>query len=582
QLGERRSRKRRAVLLSSLFGVIAAAVVVPLAVFGHLGSGGRSAVSATGDSLAVVDARSGRLVADTGVGATPTAVAFGKDAYWVVNAEGDTVSRIDPGTNAVVDTIPVGNGPSGIAIGANAVWVVNSLDGTVSRIDPGTNTVVQKIGVGNEPLGIVYAAGSVWVANTGDGTITRIEPESDRSTTLQVAATQLAFGAGTLWASDRAAGQVVRIDPTTGKQVASIHVGNGPAGIAFGDGAAWVANTLDGNVSRIDPETNSITATVPTGNGPDTVALDAHGVWVSNEFDGSVVRIDPSRNRVAQRVTVGSRPLGLATSGDAVLVAVRHLGADHRGGTLVLRSQRLTQGSAIDSIDTALSAYTYTFPFLRMTGDGLTALNQVSGLAGAQLVPDLATSLPTPTDGGTTYTFRLRFGIRYSNGKAVQATDFRPTFERNYALGTFNMDYDEIVGGAQCRKHPKRCDLSRGIVADDAHTVSFHLVQPDPNFLYKLALPFAYVLPSGTPHRPARTHGLPATGPYMIVTYTPGRMLRLVRNPFFHEWSRAAQPAGYPDRIDLRIAGTANDAIRDVVDGRADALWLARPLKASE
>src|SRR5581483_4614292 len=83
QLGERRSRKRRAVLLSSLFGVIAAAVVVPLAVFGHLGSGGRSAVSATGDSLAVVDARSGRLVADTGVGATPTAVAFGKDAYWV-------------------------------------------------------------------------------------------------------------------------------------------------------------------------------------------------------------------------------------------------------------------------------------------------------------------------------------------------------------------------------------------------------------------------------------------------------------------------------------------------------------------
>ncbi len=135
------------------------------------------------------------------------------------------------------------------------------------------------------------------------------------------------------------------------------------------------------------------------------------------------------------------------------------------------------------------------------------------------------------------------------------------------------MLYDEIVGDAQCRKHPKRCDLSRGIVADNAaHTVTFHLVQPDPNFLYKLALPFAYVLPAGTPHRPARTHGLPATGPYMIATYTPGRLLRLVRNPFFHEWSRAAQPAGYPDRIDLRIAGTANDAIRDVVDGRADVL----------
>ena len=71
-----------------------------------------------------------------------------------------------------------------------------------------------------------------------------------------------------------------------------------------------------------------------------------------------------------------------------------------------------------------------------MTGDGLTAFNQVSGLAGTQPVPDLATSLPTPTDGGRTYTFQLRPGIRYSNGRPVQATDFRSTFERYYALGS--------------------------------------------------------------------------------------------------------------------------------------------------
>ena len=577
QVVERRSRKRRAVLLSALTGVIAAAVVVPLVVFGHGGSGGRAAVSAAGDSLGVVDARSGRLVADTGVGATPTAVAAGEGAYWVTNADGHSVSRIDPGTNAVVETIPVGNGPSGIAIGAGAVWVVNSLDGTVSRIDPGTNTVVQKIRVGGGPLGIVYAAGSVWVANTGDGTITRIDPTSGRRTkTLQIAATELAFGAGTLWASERAAGQVVRIDPTTGKQVALIQVGNGPTGIAFGDGAAWVANSLDGTVSRIDPDTNSVTAAVPAGNGPAAVAVDARGIWVSDQFDGNVVRIDPGTNQVAQRVSVGSRPLGLAMSGDTVLVAVRHGGAGHRGGTLVLRADR---PSVVDSIDFALSGATYTFPFLRMTGDGLVALNQVSGLAGAQPVPDLATSLPSPTDGGHTYTFLLRPGIRYSTGRPVQATDFRSTFERDYALDYGNVnDYNEIVGGAQCRKRPKRCDLSRGIVADDvAHTVTFHLIRPDPDFLYKLAFPAAYVLPSGTPRRPAGTHPLPATGPYMIASYRPGRLLRFVRNPFFHEWSRAAQPDGYPDRIDLRIAGTADEAIRDVVDGKADVVWLAEP-----
>src|SRR5436305_1454278 len=389
---EHRSRKRRAVLLSALTGVIAAIVVVPFVVFGHGGSGGRSAVSAADDSLGVVDARSGRLVADTGVGATPTAVAAGEGAYWVTNADRHTVSRIDSGTTAVVDTIPVGNGPSGIATGAGAVWVVNSLDGTVSRIDPGTNTVVQSIPLGGGPRGILYAAGSVWVANTGDGTITRIDPESGKPTTLlQVAATELAFGAGTLWASQRAAGQVVRIDPTTGKQVfAPIHVGNGPTGITFGHGAAWVANSLDGTVSRIDPKTNSVTAAVLTGNGPDALAVDPRGIWVSNQFDGNVVRIDPSRNQVAQRVSVGSRVSGLAMSGDAVLVAVPHSGAGHRGGTLVLRTngpRKKGDVDSIDSIDSALSLYTYVSPLLRMTGDGLTAFNQVSGLAGPQPVP---------------------------------------------------------------------------------------------------------------------------------------------------------------------------------------------------
>ena len=148
-------------------------------------------------------------------------------------------------------------------------------------------------------------------------------------------------------------------------------------------------------------ETNSVTAAVPTGNGPDGVAIDPRGIWVSNQFDGKVVRIDPGRNQVAQRVSVGSRPSGLAMSGDAVLVAVRHSGAGHRGGTLVLRTNLSKEKGdvvdSIDSIDPALSLYTYVWPLLRMTGDGLTAFNQVSGLAGTQPVPDLATSLPEPT-----------------------------------------------------------------------------------------------------------------------------------------------------------------------------------------
>ena len=188
-------------------------------------------------------------------------------------------------------------------------------------------------------------------------------------------------------------------------------------------------------------------------------------------------------------------------------------------------------------------------------------------------MPDLAVSLPTPTDGGRTYTFRLRPNIRYSTGRPVRASDFRSTFERDFKIGKLPVQYyDGIVGAARCKKSPKRCDLSRGIVADDgAKTVTFHLVAPDPEFLYKLALPFAYVVPAGTPPQEVGTHPLPATGPYVIASYRPKHVLTLVRNPHFHEWSKAAQPDGYPDEIVFKIGGTPDEAVNEVIRGKADA-----------
>ena len=69
-----------------------------------------------------------------------------------------------------------------------------------------------------------------------------------------------------------------------------------------------------------------------------------------------------------------------------------------------------------------------------MTNDGLVAFNQTSGLAGTQLVPDLAVSLPTPTDGGKTYVFRLRPNILFSSGRAVRPSDVRATFERDFKV----------------------------------------------------------------------------------------------------------------------------------------------------
>ena len=346
QVVERRSRKRRAVLLSALTGVIAAAVVVPLVVFGQGGSGGRAAVSAAGDSLA----RRRRALGSPGRGHRRRRNTHGRrgrrrcvlghqrrrphgvaDRPWNERRRRHDSGRQRPERDRDRRRRGLGGQQPRRHGLADRPGHEHGRPEDRRRGRAARDRLRGRLGLGREHR------------RRNDHEDRPGERQADQ--TLPVAATELAFGAGTLWASERAAGQVVRIDPTTGKQVfAPIHVGNGPTGIAFGDGAAWVANSLDGTVSRIDPDTNSVTAAVPTGNGPDAVAVDARGIWVSNQFDGNVVRIDPGRNQVAQRVSVGSRPLGLAMSGDAVLVAVRHSGAGHRGGTLVLRADRPRQG----------------------------------------------------------------------------------------------------------------------------------------------------------------------------------------------------------------------------------------------
>ena len=76
-------------------------------------------------------------------------------------------------------------------------------------------------------------------------------------------------------------------------------------------------------------------------------------------------------------------------------------------------------------------------PALGTVYDGLIALRRSGGAAGLTLVPDLAWTLPRPADGGTTYTFTLRRGIRYSNGTLVRASDFRRGIQRQLRFGAY-------------------------------------------------------------------------------------------------------------------------------------------------
>jgi peptide/nickel transport system substrate-binding protein len=551
--------------------LIALAMTTGLLVWRAGGGPKRSEIPA--DSVGAINPAGGAISAVVPVGSSPSGMAAGDGALWVSNYNDNTVSRIDPRTLAQ-QTIPVDSTPSGIAFGAGAVWVANNYSGTVSWINPGVNRVVKPIVVGNAPSGVAVGFGSAWVTNTSDGTLSRINADTGtvvKTIPLEGGGTDVAAGYEAVWVSDERDGEVLRVDPRSDRVTDAINVGSGPTAITVGYDSVWVANSLDGTVSRINPQTNQIEATIPVGNGPGALAAGAGGVWVANEFGGTITRIDVARDVVATRIRVGNRPRGVAITDGLVWVGAQASDASHRGGTLTALTS-----TPFDTIDPA-EVGTTEAPLLTlyMTNDGLTAFKRVGGTDGSEVVPDLALTLPRPSDDGRTYVFHLRPGIRYSNGQPVKPEDFRRAIERGFRLSSgfsaYQEYYESIIGGANCVARPARCDLSRGIVTNDgSNTVTFHLAYPDPEFLERLALVWAVAVPPGAPNHDIGQHPLPATGPYEIARYSPAHEVTLVRNPHFHEWSHAARPDGYPDEIVWKIGASPAAAVSAVEQGRAD------------
>ena len=558
-------RWRRPRLVLAAVALLAAASAIAVVALTGGEAGARRAIMA--DGVGALDPVTGQVAASVPVGSAPAGIAAGAGSIWVTNGADGTVTRIDPHGPHVDQTLIVGSSPAGVTYGAGAVWVANALDGSVSRIDPRANRVVQTISIGGRPVAVAAGAGAVWVADAGGDAVVALDPGSGvprRSVRLEDSPGGVAAGFGALWVTEPLAHKLVRIDPVSGEILAEIGVGAGAGPVAAAGGAVWVVNALDGTLSRVDPTRNAVSSTVPVGDAPTAVAAGAGGVWVTDEGAGALVLVDPRTGTVRRRDTVGAAPAAVTLLGQTPWVAAgAPAGREHRGGTLRV------EYSAIQVLDPADPNDVHP-AIWRATGDGLVALAQASGAA--QLVPDLATAVPVPTDGGRTYVFRLRPGIRYSTGVPVHASDLRRELERLYATHSqAALFYSALQGAAACTQRPAACDLSRGVITDDrTGTIILRLTHPDPDLLFKLTLPEARPVPPGTPRAHLATRPVPSTGPYRAAQLIPGRRLLLVRNQRFREWSRAAQPAGYPDRIDIRMDNSPSQRVQAVLRGQAD------------
>lgn len=571
-----RRRRTRMVLVA---GAAAMVLVATLVIVPQLSREAHGGTEIPANSVGILDPESGEVTDTFAMPGQPGAIVSTDDAVWVANPEADTITKIAFG-HGVIDTIQVGENPTALAVGDGAVWVVESGVPSVSRIVPRDGSVAATISVGNGPVDVAVDEQGAWVTNRFDGTVTRIDPASGEvAQTIPVGLEPrgIAIGFGAVWVALAGSNAVVSIDPETGSVTQSIGVGSAPGAVAvdMDSSSVWVANTQDDTIMAIDPDTGRVTSVVEVGDGPSAIAVLPGAVWVSNEADGTLSKIAPESGSVSG-VSIGTAPRGLAVGAGDLWISVGGTATTHRGGTLRLFSQERPK-----SLDSAVAFNVFSAPVQRLTGDGLVGFKAVGGIDGTTLVPDLATSLPGPTDGGRMYTFQVRPEIAYSTGEVVAPSDFRRAIERGFALSewrTYASLYGGIVGAAACSQTRDACVLSEGIETDDAAgTVTFHLVEPDPEFLYKLAMSFAYPIPPSVPDEEQATEGTPGTGPYMLEAPLTPRGLSLVRNHYFSVWAPEAQPAGNVERIEWTFGVEPPAQIEAVAGADADVAMFPLP-----
>jgi peptide/nickel transport system substrate-binding protein len=227
---------------------------------------------------------------------------------------------------------------------------------------------------------------------------------------------------------------------------------------------------------------------------------------------------------------------------------------------------------APDYMDPALYYTVAAYQLTNYVWTGLVGYKHENGPGGATLVPYLAESMPKISADGKDYKFTLRDGLKYSNGNAVKASDFRCTIERDFKMDSPGVGfYSDISGvsGSNGYAETKKGHIS-GIITNDANrTVEIKLDSPRGDFLYILAMEFSHFVPCGTPASDQSTHPIPATGPYMVQSYRPNRSITMVRNPNYND-QIPTMPTGNPDKVEATIITDPVAAYQRVISGQAD------------
>jgi len=228
------------------------------------------------------------------------------------------------------------------------------------------------------------------------------------------------------------------------------------------------------------------------------------------------------------------------------------------------------------------------------------------GQAGLQLVPDLATTVPTPTDNGLVYTFHLKPGVKFGPpvNTPVTSQDIVYAFERiNSAplAAQYGFYYDGVISG-MTGTAPRPMPVS-GITTPNSTTIVFHLTHATGDFLSRLVLPATAPIPPavGRCFLAAGSYGndVISSGPYMfqgaasakigscstikrMAGMNPSKQIVLVRNPNYNATTDLQSGRkNYPNAIVIEIDPNISDIFARIQSGALDASYFVNPPKTT-
>ena len=246
-------------------------------------------------------------------------------------------------------------------------------------------------------------------------------------------------------------------------------------------------------------------------------------------------------------------------------------GTPVKGGTLTVTYQ----GEPTE-LDPAIAWELTSWGIERLTYQTFLTYASTPGEPGTQLVPDLATEVPSAENGGIsadgkTYTFHLKKGVKFAPpvNREVTAADFKYSFERMMVepLAPATFFYEGIVGATEFMDG-KAKEITGYKVVDD-YTVEITLKEPEGSFLLAMTMPFTSVLPEEWVKQVGKDIKRKplGTGPYVITDWTNGQSITAERNT---NWT--GDTSQWVDGMKFLFTSNPSTALLQLERGEVDVL----------